>query len=313
MTASEPKFDDLPLIDKLSLHHAWGVFGADDQIGTLNRITPATRKVALASVHSGETINLTLPLNQPDPPLYGRAPYTHVIFASGRNTNDDYLDGFHPQGSTQWDGLRHVRCREYGFYGGFTGEFTHADGPLGIEHWADLGIIGRGVVLDLPRYCAHSGRDYHPFSGEGIEPDLLEATAAHQGITIERGDILCLHFGWMEEYFGLPAKERSSSPGRDTFAGLAGSEAVARYLWDSGCAAVVCDNPAVEVSPGDPAIGSLHRRVIPTLGLALGELFDFRRLAEHCAREERFEFCFVAVPSNVHGAVGSPGNAVAIV
>lgn len=308
-----PRFDELPLIDALGLRHSWGVFGPDDQVGTLNRISPAARLRALATAVTGETINLTLPLNQPDPPLYRRPPYKHVLFASGRNSNDDYLDDFHLQGSTQWDGLRHIRCREFGFYGGYTGDFTTPDGSLGIEHWAERGIVGRGLLLDLARYCADTGREYSSFSGEAIEPDLLAATAEHQGVEIETGDILCLHFGWMEDYFGLPAGTRGTHPGRDTFAGLAGSEAVARYLWDSGCAAVACDNPAVEVSPGDPGVGSLHRRVIPTLGLALGELFDFRRLAAVCAERGSWEFCFVAVPLNVPGAVGSPGNAVAIV
>ena len=311
--STTPSFDELPTIDALGLRHAWGVFGEDDQVGTLNRITPQRRLAALSSARTGETINITLPLDQPDPPLYRRPAYKHVIFASGRNSIDDYLDGFHPQGSTQWDGLRHIRCREYGFYGGYTGDFTATAGPLGIEHWAEHGIIGRGVMLDLVGYCRAVGRDYDPFSGEGIEPELLEATAEHQGVTIESGDILCLHFGWMEQYFSIPEAERGSSSGRDTFAGLAGSEAIARFLWDSGCAAVVCDNPAVEVSPGDASIGSMHRRVIPTLGLALGELFDFRNLAEHCVTAQQWQFCFVAVPSNVPGAVGSPGNAVAIV
>ena len=64
--------------------------------------------------------------------------------------------------------------------------------------------------------------------------------------------------------------------------------------------------------PGDPSVGSLHGRLIPHLGFAIGELFDFGPLAEACRRERRHEFLFVSVPLNVTGAVGSPANAVAI-
>ena len=66
------------------------------------------------------------------------------------------------------------------------------------------------------------------------------------------------------------------------------------------------------MSPGDPNVGNLHRRLIPGLGLAVGELFDFNALADQCAVENRWSFLFVAVPMNVPGGVGSPANAVAI-
>ena len=72
------------------------------------------------------------------------------------------------------------------------------------------------------------------------------------------------------------------------------------------------DNPAIEVSPGDPLVGSLHRRLIPTLGFALGEFFQLDELADECARSNRTTFFFCAVPMKVPGGVGSPGNAIAI-
>jgi hypothetical protein len=95
-------------------------------------------------------------------------------------------------------------------------------------------------------------------------------------------------------------------------AGLAGSEEMSRFLWDSGVSALPCDNPSVEVVPGDPSVGSLHQRLIPHLGFAIGELFDFAPLARACRAAGRYEFLFTSVPLNVTGAVGSPANAVAI-
>jgi len=66
------------------------------------------------------------------------------------------------------------------------------------------------------------------------------------------------------------------------------------------------------VVPGDASVGSLHRRLLPTLGLALGEMFAFGRLAEACRADGRFTFFFVATPLHLEGGIGSPGNAVAI-
>ena len=56
------------------------------------------------------------------------------------------------QGSSQWDSLRHIRFREYGYYGGRQDDDLDEKGELGIEHWAQHGIVGRGVVLDGARY-----------------------------------------------------------------------------------------------------------------------------------------------------------------
>jgi hypothetical protein len=74
----------------------------------------------------------------------------------------------------------------------------------------------------------------------------------------------------------------------------------------------VADNPAVEVVPGDPEAGSLHRRLIPLLGFPLGEFFVLDGLAQACAQDGRYTCLFVGVPLNLPGGVGSPGNAIAI-
>jgi len=97
-----------------------------------------------------------------------------------------------------------------------------------------------------------------------------------------------------------------------TFAGLRADEEMARLLWNWGVAAVAADNPAVEVSPGDPKVGSLHRRLLALLGIPLGELFDFDELAALATAEGKWSFLFVSVPLLLVGGVGSPANAIAI-
>lgn len=308
-----PAYDELPLLEKIGLPHAWDVFGDGDQLGCLNKLT-ANRVVQSASlVLSGEVISLDLPINGIDPPLFGREPAKHEIFRISRNSIDDRLDTFFLQSTSQWDGFRHVQAREFGFWGGHTDdtEFKPGAGPLGIEHWVDHGVVGRGVLLDVARYLSERG-DYDPFVKLRITAELLDDVARAQDTQLSAGDILCVRTGWIARYRELTAEQKNSFDPPYQFAGLDGSEQVARWLWDQHVAALAVDNPAVEVSPGDPKVGSLHRRVLPLLGLPLGELLDFDRLAEACASDNRYTFQFVSVPLKVVGGVGSPANAVAI-
>ncbi|MCW3019233.1 MAG: cyclase family protein [Solirubrobacterales bacterium] len=307
---AEPGYDELPAIDELGLRHAWAVLDAN--LGTVARATPARIADAARLVLDGTVIGLNLPLTEPRPPLFGREPLRHEIFAADRNTLDDRLDSFYPQGSSQWDGLRHVRAREYGFFGGIDEDFAPGDGRLGIEHWAERGIVGRGVLLDVVAHRKRLGTAYDPLAGEVIEADELLAILDAQTLALRPGDVVCVRTGWIDAYRELDAagRERTAREGRCS--GLSGSEAMARLLWNAGASAVAADNPTLEVSPGDPAVGSLHRRLIPMLGFAVGELLDLGRLASLCRSDGRWDFLFVAVPLHIPGGVGSPANAVAI-
>jgi kynurenine formamidase len=311
-----PSYDSLPRLPGTGLRHAWDVWGPGDSLGTLNRLTGPVVAAAAAGVRTGERIGVSLPMELPDPPFFGRKAFKHTITPMGPAAFDDWVDGFYLQCSSQWDGLRHIGAGSDGWYGGWPGTPDADAGPLGIHHWATRGIIGRGVLIDLP--AARAGTGYDPFTSVAFTPADLSAALDAAGVTLRYGDILCVRTGWTDKYLGLSAAERTAL-GQGmvdvtgyTAAGLAGSDEMGRFLWDSGAAAVACDNPAVEVVPGDRSVGFLHGRLIPALGFAIGELFDFGALAAACAREGRSEFLFVSVPLNVTGAVGSPANAVAI-
>lgn len=307
-----PRYRDLPLIHADGdYRHAWHVFPPDDNRGCLRHLTPQAQRRGLGSVSENLVVNISLPLTLPDPPLFGRRSLEHTIFAPTRNSLDDRLDGFFPQASTQWDGFRHIRAREFGFFTGHTGDFVADDDRLGINHWAESGIIGRGVLVDV---SAHDRTLLAPGGGDGyvVDAEGLTRAVERAGLEVMPGDVLCVRTGWMERYLGSDRESRARWTSSGTWPGLAGSSDVAELLWDWCVSAVAADNPTVEASPGRPGDGSLHRRLLALLGMPIGELFSFERLARECAERGRYDFLFVSVPMNLPGGVGSPGNAVAV-
>ncbi len=314
-----PSFDELPELENIGVRHAWDVWGRDDELGSINLVTPQRVARAATLVRTGEVISLDLPLDQPNPPLFGRQAYDHHVFALNRNEMDDRLDGFHLQASTQWDALCHVRAREHGYWGGRHQDPTEGPNGLGIDRWAQHGIAGRGVLIDLGAWRTGPGAGadaqsggYDPLQGHPFSAADLQAALDAQGTTLRPGDILCLRFGWTTGYRSLDVAGRTAYAEGPTFAGLRAGEDEARFIWNAHPAALCADNPAVEVVPGDASVGSLHRRLLPTLGMALGEMFDLDALAQRCAAQGRYEFFFVAAPLKVPNGLGSPGNAVAI-
>lgn len=310
-----PRYAELPLIDKLSARHAWEWFGADDEIGTMHAITDEKVVASVGEVRTGQRVNLSLEASAIDPPMWGRDRLVHTLIESNRNTWDDKLDNVYPQASSQWDSLRHVRAREFGFFGGRTADPTDLGSELGIQAWAERGIVTRGVLLDVERHLLAKGVPYDAMTEISVEPDLLLDIAQAQRVQILPGDVICVRFGWISAYRSLDAPGRmalADTSNQPAFAGLSAAESMAEALWDWGVAGVACDNPGAEVSPGSAAVGSLHRRLIPLLGMAVGELFDLDELSAASARDGRWSFLLVSVPLNVAGAVGSPANAVAV-
>lgn len=311
-----PRYADLPAIPVTGDRHCWGVFGPDDHLGTINLLTPERVRRAVGLVRRGQVFNLSLPLDQPYPPLvWGRQRYRHTITAPERNALDEVLDNFYPQLSTQIDGLRHIRYREFGFYGGRQDEDI-AKGALGIEALARHGIVGRGVLLDVARWMEAQGQPLNPRGEFAIRPEHLDATAQAQGVVMQEGDILLLRTGWLGWYLSLPEGERASIGNMmdNTLAmpGLYAGWETAAWLWDHGVALMAADNVAVESLPVRREVGFLHRRLIPLLGMPLGEFWALDALALDCAQDGVYAFLVVAVPWNLPGGVGSPANAIAI-
>lgn len=297
---SEPRYRDLPMLGGLDVRSARDVL--PPELGTLARIDADLVRSAATDVAAGLPIPLNLAVDAFRPPLFGRSPLVHRIVEPARNEAEDVFDGFNPQASSQLDGLAHVRAREFGFFDGST-DLDTARAAIGMQHWARRGIVARGVLLDA------TGLLDDPFAGRPLTAPELRDLAEAQGVEVRRGDVLIVRTGWAARYLAASEDERATI---SSWPGLSAGHDLVEFLWDSGIALIGCDNPAVENAPGDPAAGSLHRRLLPALGMPMLELLDLERLAEECRARGRWDFLFVSVPMYAEGAVSSPANAVAI-
>lgn len=314
-----PSYDRLPVKEGAPQGSAWGLFGDDDQVGCLNLITPEKVKAAARLVRKGVVFPLNLRLDLPKPALFDRRSLRHhLLEVGGGVARDDYYDDFWPQASSQWDGLRHVRHPRDGFYNGVPDEeISLKEGSkLGIEHWAGRGIVSRGLLLDVERYLRGRGSPLDPQSSTVIRREVLAACAQAEGIKAEPGDILLIRTGWLRWYLeeATPQQRESMAAHAGALAapGIGPAEEMAEYLWNLHVAAVASDNPSLEAWPPTTGAGFLHFRLIPHLGMPIGELWYLEELAADCAQDGVYEFLLTSAPLHVPGGVASPPNALAI-
>jgi kynurenine formamidase len=310
-----PSYDELPVAPEGG-RSGWGVFGADDNLGLINLLTPDRVLDAARLIRRGTLFPLDAPIDAFRPPIAATRgiPRHHVLHTPGTIGFDDVYDNFFPQGSSQWDSLGHVGYAPDAFYNGATEEDVATGRRNTIEHWARHGLAGRGVVLDMVRARADAGRPYNPGTSTAFSVEDLELARRRAGVEFRPGDILLVHTGFASWYRSQPMPERAELARSLATPGLAAGEEMCRYLWDAHVCAVASDTFAVEVFPPnrDSATGFLHRMLIGQFGMALGELWWTEDLAADCAADGIYEVFLVSVPLNAPGAIGSPPNALAI-
>jgi kynurenine formamidase len=297
----------------------WGVFGNDDDLGCLNFIGPEQVTHAATLIRVGHVISLDLPLGEPQPQFWApRPPLEHVVRVHRRG-RDDHLNMFNLQGSTQWDGLRHVRFRGHGYYGGLDDDVLDQTGRLGMDQWGDRGIITRGIFIDVARYLAAQGSHIDPAQTTNITAEILRKTLQWEGVTIQPGDVLIVRSGWLEWYRSLSDPKREAiaaafkeDPRSFHAPGIDPSLESVAWLWDSQVAGIAIDTPTFEVLPFEASRGWAHHRLLALLGMPLGELWKLDQLAAYCGANNRYAFFLSSAPLKLPQGVGTPANAYAI-
>lgn len=298
----------------------WGRWGTDDQRGTLNFITRERVLAACSLPTAGQVVSCALPFDQKGPQngLAGRHNPIHYMLADGGDAlagAQDFLPGgfnyaddavnMPLQCGTQWDSLAHV-FYDGRMYNDRDVRLVTSRGALAnsIDQIKD-GVVGRGVLLDMPRYLRVPWLD----DGTRILPEDLDACAEVLGVTVESGDIVLVRTGMMtrcleqkswEGYCGGPA------PGLSVHC--------ARWIYEREIAAVATDTWGMEVIPNETedCFQPLHMIALRNTGLLIGEIFHLDDLSRACAADGNYAFLFTAPPLPITGAVGSPINPLAI-
>jgi kynurenine formamidase len=299
----------------------WGRWGADDEIGTANLVTPEAVVKAARLVRRGVVFSCAIPLDEKGPVYPGRLPPKHVMTVSGADYAagqrgmgsdppggikfaDDYIFAA-LQCSTQWDSLAHAWYGEQ-LYNGVPEKEIRGTGArrLGIEKLYRH-FVGRGVLLDLPRAINGGER---LAQGYAITAEDLDRALAAARTEAGTGDIVLVRTGHLPWFYTLKDK-------REFWKGAPGlGRTTVAWLHARDVAAVAMDTVAIEVQPAEGEGGylPLHGWLIRDLGLTLGEMFDLEALAADCASDGVYEFLFVGQPLRITGAVGSPINPLAI-
>lgn len=298
----------------------WGRWGKDDQIGTLNHVTPEMIVAAARLVRRGKVFPMGIPLdrNGPQTGLFGgRWNPIHTMMATGTDaiagrfdqTNklrfaDDAIN-MPVQAATHWDSLGHIFLDDK-LYNGYDAKLVDGGGCniLGIEH-TRAKMVGRGVLLDVARFKRFDSLD----DGYGISNEELDATARAQNVEIRKGDFVIVRTGQME---------RCLKAGKwgDFAGGPAPGVRFENCYWchEKEIAAICSDTWGVEVRPNETneVQQPWHWVVIPAMGLTMGEMFYLEELANDCASDRVYEFFFSGPPLVITGGTGSPINPLAI-
>ncbi|KAJ5125142.1 hypothetical protein N7526_007319 [Penicillium atrosanguineum] len=303
MSLQTPPFDSLPLRQDGPRGNAWGLFGDQDEIGMLNRLTPENTTAAAREIVEGVRVSTDWNLNSMATPCFGRSAFEHTVKNKApRPVNDDVLV-FNTQSSSQWDGFRHYGSREGSYFNGCSLEDIHTSTRNGIHMWVEQGgVVGRGVLLDYAAWAEANGVTVNCFQTQSIPLSDLQQVAASQNTTFRPGDILFIRTGWTREYEKLSQEEcqQLADYKAPPVIGVKSSEEMLRWIWDNEFAAVAGDMPSFEAYPCQDPDFFLHEWLLAGWGLPIGELFDLERLGQECRQRKRWTFFFSSVPLKMH-------------
>ena len=167
----------------------WGRWGADDELGAMNLITPQKTRDAAALVRSGITVSLA---HNPMPGEYADNPDAAFNHTMGRSLRSDtYEFTYHGYGVSHIDSLCHFLWNDRLFNDVSPSESTpEGCGKLGIQNLKS-GIVTRGILLDFARL---KGVDYlEPQTPLYVED--IEAWEEQAGVRVSAGDIIFVRTG----------------------------------------------------------------------------------------------------------------------
>jgi len=295
----------------------WGRWGAEDQLGTLNFLTPEKTRRAVGLVREGVTISCARTIRYdagPDSP----APPIHYMVESGEGwasgekvsnrRNQVSVDFFgmifHGHTITHLDSLAHFFW-EGKMYNGRPAHLVSTSLGATVEsvEVAKDGIITRGVLVDVPMIRETNWVE----RGEGVMPQDIEEAERRCGFRVEEGDILMVRTGQLY-------RRNQEGPVDPSVAGSTACQAACLPLFHQRGIAMICSDTGNDVAPSQYNHLSIpiHQVGIVAMGLWILDNANLDDLAEACRQRQRWEFMMCVGPLRLFNGTGSPLNPIAV-
>jgi kynurenine formamidase len=283
----------------------WNRWGANDERGTVNLMTDATRKAAAALVKEGVSVSLSRdadPVKSAD----NGYPLGLSMIATAQDPDPFAMEtltiSFHGSAYTHMDALSHMYYKGKTYNGRAKDAVVGAGGASANTVTAFKGgFVGRGVLMDIPRLKGVPWLE----PGTAITPADLDAWEKRAGVKVGAGDIVFVRTGrW--------ARRAKVGPW-DIGAQMAGLHpSVARWLKSRDVAIVGWDGHG-EVSPSvvKGVDFPMHQLLLIAMGTPIFDNCDLEAVAEAAAQRKRWTFLLTASPLAIPHGTGSPLNPIA--
>ena len=288
----------------------WGRWGEQDERGALHHLTADRVTAATRLVRDGVSVSLSLPLNT-EPAIHNPVPADQYMTLLGdrRIATEpvqfikDYVGAdYHNDGHTHIDALCHVAYQGRLYNDRPEGAVTADGAALNSIEALKNGLVGRGVLLDIPRL-----RDAPWLEpGEHVFAEDLEAASRKQGVAVTAGDILLVRTGHCRRLAELGPWNTPEAK--------AGLHPTAMKFIASRPVAVLGSDGNNDTAPsGTEGVGfPIHVLAINAMGVHLLDYLQLEDLAAECERAGRWEFLLVTAPLRIAGGTGSPVNPIAV-
>jgi kynurenine formamidase len=290
----------------------WGRWGPDDERGALNHLTPEHVRGAGALVRSGRTVGCAWPLDTMAGPDNPKPVVHHMTMLQDLDIGDDsrlrftcdFMGiEFHGDAHSHIDALCHV-VYDGKLYNGLAVEeaVSSAGASRQTMDVARDGLVGRGVLLDIPRL--RGARWLEP--GEAVLREEIEAAEQAQGIRMGEGDLVLFRTGH--------ARKRLEEGPWDAANAKAGIHTTAMPLFHERRVAAIGFDGDGEAVPSncEGVMYPIHTVGVNAMGLYFLDSLYLEDLTAACQELGRWEFLLVIAPLRLAAGTGSPVNPIAV-
>jgi kynurenine formamidase len=294
---TKPQFDQL--FSQLS---NWGRWGKDDQLGTLNLITPARKREAAALVKAGISISLARDLNA-EKAIDNPDPFrdTMNLGVDGKFNMDAYTVDFHGFAFSHFDALSHTYYNGH-LYNGFSDSSITATGAQKLDtvQYRD-GVFTRGVLVDVPWMRGLPYLEKNAY----VSGKDLDAWEAKTKVHIHSGDAVLIRTGrWALRDAKGPWDIANAAAGLDP-------SAIA-WLRKRDAAFLVSDAAHDAIPSAVSGVDfPIHVLAIVAMGMPLADQCNLEDVAKESQLLHRYTFLLTLAPVRIKGGTGALVNPIA--